>query len=397
MQTLSSRLARLSESQTIAMARRSRELKAKGIDVINLSLGEPDFPTPDPIKIAAKKAIDEDFSHYTHVSGYLELRQAITQKFKRDNNLDFEADQIVVSTGAKQSIANAILSIINPGDEVIVPVPYWVSYLDLIKLAEGKPVMVEAGIENDFKVTPSQLKNAITPRTKLMIFSSPCNPTGTVYSQKELEEFAEVFASHPEIYIISDEIYEHINFVGKHYSIGRVESIKDRVITVNGLSKAFAMTGWRVGYMGASKEIAKACDKIQGQITSATCSIAQKAAHTAVLLDPSITHSMRDTFKKRRDRVLELMKEIPGLKTNKPDGAFYIFPDITYYIGKSYDGTLIKNATDLCFYLLDNGRVAVVPGAAFGNDNYIRFSYSASEDILVEAVKRIKESLALLK
>ncbi len=397
MQNLSSRLARLSESQTIAMARRSRELKAQGIDVINLSLGEPDFPTPDPIKVAAKKAIDEDFSHYTHVSGYLELRQAITQKFKRDNNLNFEADQIVVSTGAKQSIANAILSIINPGDEVIVPVPYWVSYLDLIKLAEGKPVLVEAGIENDFKVTAAQLKNAITPRTKLMIFSSPCNPTGTVYTQKELEGFADVFAAYPDIYIISDEIYEHINFVGQHFSIGRVESIKDRVITVNGLSKAFAMTGWRVGYLGASKEIAKACDKIQGQITSATCSIAQKAAHTAVLLDPSITYSMRDTFKKRRDRVLELMKEIPGLKTNTPDGAFYIFPDITYYIGKSYDGTLIKNATDLCFYLLDKARVALVPGAAFGNDNYLRFSYSASEDILVEAVKRMKESLALLK
>ncbi len=397
MQNLSSRLARLSESQTIAMARRSRELKAKGIDVINLSLGEPDFPTPDPIKLAAIKAIEKDFSHYTHVSGYLELREAITVKFKRDNNLDFEADQIVVSTGAKQSIANAILSIINPGDEVIVPVPYWVSYLDLIKLAEGKPVLVEAGIENDFKVTPGQLKNAITPRTRLMIFSSPCNPTGTVYSQKELEEFAEVFAAYPDIYIISDEIYEHINFIGHHYSIGRIEAIKDRVITVNGLSKAFAMTGWRVGYLGASKEIAKACDKIQGQITSATCSIAQKAAHTAVLLDPSITFSMRDTFQKRRDKVLELMKDIPGLKTNKPDGAFYIFPDVSYYIGKSYDGTLIKNATDLCFYLLDKGLVALVPGAAFGNDNYIRFSYSASEEILVEALKRMKETLALLK
>jgi aspartate aminotransferase len=397
MQTLSSRLASLSESQTLAMTRRSRELKALGIDVINLSLGEPDFPTPDIIKEAAKKAIDEDFSHYTPVSGYLELRQAITKKFKRDNNLDFDADQIVVSTGAKQSIANAVLSIVNPGDEVIVPSPYWVSYIEIIKLAEGKPVIVEAGIENDFKVTASQLKKAITSRTKLMIFSSPCNPTGSVYNHQELEEIASVFASSPGVYIISDEIYEHINFIGQHFSIGTIPSVKDRVITVNGLSKAFAMTGWRVGYLGAPKEIAKACDKIQGQITSATCSIAQKAAYTAVLLDPSITFGMRDIFKKRRDKVLQLMKEIPGLKANLPDGAFYIFPDITYYIGKSFDGTLIKNATDLCFYLLDKGRVALVPGAAFGNDNYIRFSYSASEDVLVEALKRMKETLALLK
>jgi aspartate aminotransferase len=397
MQTLSTRLTRLTESQTIAMARRSRELKAKGIDVINLSLGEPDFPTPQIIKDAAKKAIDEDFSHYTHVSGYLELREAITKKFKRDNNLDFDADQIVVSTGAKQSIANAVLSIINPGDEVLIPVPYWVSYLDIIKLAEGKAVLVEAGMESDFKVTAGQLKNAITPRTKLMIFSSPCNPTGSVYSQKELEEIAEVFANSPGIYIISDEIYEHINFIGVHHSIGTMESIKNRVITVNGLSKAFAMTGWRVGYLGAPKEIAKACDKIQGQITSATCSIAQKAAYTAVLLVPSITYAMRDVFRKRRDLVLSLMKDIPGFKANIPDGAFYIFPDITYYLGKSYEGTLIKNATDLCFYLLDKARVALVPGAAFGNDNYLRFSYSASEDVLVEAMKRISESLAHLK
>ncbi|HTB30398.1 MAG TPA: pyridoxal phosphate-dependent aminotransferase [Bacteroidia bacterium] len=397
MQTLSMRLASLSESQTLAMTRRSRELKAQGIDIINLSIGEPDFPTPQVIKEAAKKAIDEDFSHYTPVSGYLELREAIAKKFKRDNDLDFAPDQIVVSTGAKQSIANAVLSIINPGDEVIVPSPYWVSYLEIIKLAEGKPVIVEAGIENDFKVTASQLKKAITSRTKLMIFSSPCNPTGSVYSQIELEEIAEVFASNPGIYIISDEIYEHINFIGKHFSIGTIASIKDRVITVNGLSKAFAMTGWRVGYLGGPKEIAKACDKIQGQITSATCSIAQKAGYTAVLLDPSATYAMRDIFKKRRDRVLELMKEIPGLKANVPDGAFYIFPDVSYYIGKSYDGTLIKNATDLCFYLLDKARVALVPGAAFGNDNYIRFSYSAAEDVLVEALKRMKESLANLK
>jgi len=397
MQNLSARLARLSESQTIAMARRSRELKAQGIDVINLSLGEPDFPTPQVIKDAAKKAIDDDFSHYTHVSGYLELRQAITKKFERDNNLHFDADQIVVSTGAKQSIANAVLSIINPGDEVLIPSPYWVSYLDIVKLAEGKAVFVEAGIENDFKVTASQLKSAITPRTKLMIFSSPCNPTGSVYSMEELEEIATVFAECPNVYIISDEIYEHINFIGAHHSIGTIPTIKDRVITVNGLSKAFAMTGWRVGYLGASKEIAKACDKIQGQITSATCSIAQKAAYTAVLLDPSETYSMRDIFHKRRDTVLNLLKDIPGLKTNVPDGAFYVFPDITYYIGKSYEGTLIKNATDLCFYLLDKALVALVPGAAFGNDNYIRFTYAAAEEVLVEALKRMKEALSHLK
>ena len=393
---LSSRVARLSESQTIAMARRSRELKAQGIDIVNLSLGEPDFATPDAVKEAAKKAIDEDFSHYTHVSGYLELRQAISKKFKRDNNLDYSAEQIVVSTGAKQSIANAVLSIIDPGDEIIVPSPYWVSYLDIIRLAEGKGVIVEAGLDTNFKVTAAQVKKAITPKTKLFIFSSPCNPTGSVYTRKELEEIAAVLADHPSIYIISDEIYEHINFVGKNESIGTIPSVKDRVITVNGVSKAFAMTGWRVGYLGAPLEIAKACDKIQGQITSATCSIAQKATETAVLLDPSITDSMCAIFKTRRDLVLKLMKEIPGFKTNVPDGAFYVFPEVSYYFGKSYNGTTIKNATDLCFYILDDARVSLVPGAAFGNDNYIRFSYAAAEDQLIKALQRLKESLARL-
>lgn len=397
MQTLSSRVAHLSESQTIAMARRSRELKAQGVDIISLSLGEPDFTTPQVIKDAAKKAIDDNFSYYTHVSGYLELRQAISRKFKRDNNLDYSADQIVVSTGAKQSIANAVLSIVNPGDEVLVPTPYWVSYLDIIRLAEGKSVLVEASLENDFKVTGAQLKKFITPRTRLMIFSSPCNPTGSVYSRKELEDLAAAIAPHPDIYIISDEIYEFINFNGKTESIGTIPSLKDRVITINGLSKAFAMTGWRVGYLGAPKEIAKACDKIQGQITSATCSIAQKAAETAVSLDPAITKPMCDTFKKRGDLVLKMMKDIPGLKTNVPHGAFYVFPDVSHYFGKSYNGTLIKNATDLCFYLLDNAKVAIVPGAAFGNDNHIRISYATSEDVLVKAFLRIKESLSHLK
>jgi aspartate aminotransferase len=393
---LSSRVARLSESQTIAMARRSRELKAKGIDIVNLSLGEPDFATPELVKEAAKRAIDEDFSHYTHVSGYLELRQAISSKFKRDNNLEYSAEQIVVSTGAKQSIANAVLSIIDPGDEIIVPSPYWVSYLDIIRLAEGKSIIVEAGLETNFKVTPAQVKKAISPKTKLFIFSSPCNPTGSVYTRKELEEIAAVLAEHPSIYIISDEIYEHINFVGRNESIGTIPSVKDRVITINGVSKAFAMTGWRVGYMGAPLEIAKACDKIQGQITSATCSIAQKATETAVSLDPSITDSMCATFKTRRDLVLKLMKEIPGFKTNVPDGAFYVFPEVSYYFGKSHNGTTIKNATDLCFYLLDDARVSLVPGAAFGNDNYIRFSYAASEEQLIKALQRLKESLARL-
>ena len=397
MELLSARVSGLSESQTLAMSRRSRELKAKGIDIVNLSLGEPDFTTPEVVKEAAKKAIDDNFSYYTPVAGYLELREAISRKFKRDNNLDYSAEQIVVSTGAKQSIANAVLSLINAGDEVIVPVPYWVSYLEIIRLAEGKSVLVKAGIENNFKVTPEQIKKAITPKTKLFIFSSPCNPTGSIYSKKELEGVAAVFAEYPQITIISDEIYEHINFIGKTESIGTIPSVKDRVITVNGVSKAFAMTGWRVGYLGAPLAIAKACDKIQGQVTSATCSIGQKATEKAVSLDPSVTFSMRDTFKKRRDTVLRMMKEIPGMKANVPDGAFYVFPDVSYYFGKSFNGTVINNATDLCFFLLDNARVALVPGAAFGDDNYIRFSYAAAEELLVKALERMKESLALLK
>ena len=397
MEILSSRVSGLSESQTLAMSKRSRELKAQGIDVINLSLGEPDFTTPTVVKEAAKKAIDDNFSYYTAVSGYLELRKAISNKFKRDNNLDYSVDQIVVSTGAKQSIANAVLSLINPGDEVIVPSPYWVSYLEIIRLAEGKTVLLKAGIETNFKVSAEQVRKAITPKTKLFLFSSPCNPTGSVYSRKELEELAAVFAEYPNIYIISDEIYEHINFIGKTESIGTIPSMKDRVITVNGLSKAFAMTGWRVGYIGAPLAIAKACDKIQGQITSATCSIAQKAAETAVSLDPSIVTPMRDMFKKRRDTVLRMMKEIPGMKANVPDGAFYVFPDVSYYFGKSHNGTVINNATDLCFYLLDNARVAIVPGAAFGDDNHVRFSYAAAEEVLVKALERLKVSLALLK
>jgi aspartate aminotransferase len=379
------------------MARRSRELAAQGVDVISLSLGEPDFPTPDPVKTAAKKAIDDNFSYYTHVSGYLELRQAIANKFRRDNHLEYKADDIVVSTGAKQAIANVVLSLVDPGDEVIVPLPYWVSYIEIIKLAEGVPVLINTTLESDFKASAEEVAKHITPKTRMFIFSSPCNPTGSVYSREELAALAEVFRPYPDLYIISDEIYEHINFVGEHTSMAEFDFIRDRVITVNGVSKGYAMTGWRVGYIGAPGWIAKACDKMQGQITSATCSIAQKATHAAVDLDPVITYPMRDEFRKRRDMVLELMKDIPGLKTNVPAGAFYVFPDVTYYFGKSDGDVTINNATDLCMYLLNKAHVAIVPGAAFGNDNYIRFSYATSEPKLREALRRMKEALGKLK
>ena len=400
---LSDRINNITEPQTIGMARKARELKAKGVDVISLSLGEPDFNTPEPIKIAAKKAIDDNFSHYTPVSGYLELRQAISKKFKRDNNLDFAADQIVVSTGAKQSIANAMLCIINPGDEVLVPAPYWVTYIELVKLAGGIPIVIPSTVENNFKVTAQQIKNAITPKTKAIIYSSPCNPTGSVYTKEELKAIADVIIPHKEIYVISDEIYEHINYIGKHESIAQFPEIKERTIVVNGASKGFAMTGWRVGYIGASKEIAEACDKMQGQLTSATCSIGQKAMHAAAEMEVSSIQPMRDAFKKRRDLVYNLLKDIPGVKTNYPDGAFYFFPDISYYFGKSPlssgrgAGGEVKNSTDLCMYLLDKGHVGLVPGDAFGDDNHIRISYAASEENLKEAMKRIKNTLAELK
>jgi aspartate aminotransferase len=397
MNELADRINRLSESQTIGMARMARELKAKGVDVISLSLGEPDFHTPPAVKEAAKKAIDENFSYYTHVSGYLELREAIAHKFKRDNNLDFTAEQIVVSTGAKQSIANVILSMINPGDEVIIPSPYWVSYLELIKLAEGIPVIVKTGMDQDFKMSAAQLKAAITPKTRLVIFSTPCNPTGSVYSKSELKAIAEVIALYPGVFVLSDEIYEHINFVGKHESMAQFDFIKDRVITVNGVSKGFAMTGWRVGFMGAPLWIAKACDKMQGQITSATCSIAQKAAHAAMELDPLSIIPMKDEFRKRRDLVLRLMKQIPGLKTNVPQGAFYVFPEVSFYFGKSDDKITISNGTDLCAFLLRKAHVALVSGEAFGDDRYVRFSYATSEDKLTEALSRMKTALACLK
>lgn len=394
---LSKRLNLFSESQTLKMAKLSRELKSKGVDIINLTLGEPDFNTPEHIKKAAKEAIDNNYSYYTPVVGYLDLREAICRKFKRENNLDYTPDQIVVSTGAKQSIANALLSTIDAGDEVIVPTPYWVSYSEMIKLAEGVPVFIEANVENNFKITADQLEAAITPKTKMMIFSSPCNPSGTVYTKDELAAFAKVFEKYPNIWIISDEIYEHINYLNKHESIAQFDAIKERVIVINGLSKAFAMTGWRLGYMASCVEIAKACDKMQGQFTSATSSISQRAAITALDGDLTPTIEMRAAYKKRRDLVYDLLKDIPGLKTNLPDGAFYFFPDVSSFFGKSYNGTTINNAEDLCMFILNDTHVALVTGDAFGSSNNIRFSYATSEEILVEGMRRIKESLSKLK
>lgn len=394
---LSDKVNLISESQTIAMARKSRELKAQGIDIISLSLGEPDFKTPDIIKQAAINAINEDFTYYTHVSGYVELREAIAHKFKRDNGLDYTADDIVVSSGAKQSIANAVLCLINPGDEVIIPAPFWVSYLEILKLAGGVPIIIDTTIENDFKITAEELKAHITPKTRMMMFSTPCNPTGSVYSKQELRAIADVVKQHDELYIMSDEIYEHINFVGGHESMAQFPDIKDRVITINGVSKGFAMTGWRGGIMAAPKWIAQACDKMQGQFTSGTCSITQKAMHAAMLLPAESTHYMRDAFLKRRNLVLELMKDIPGFKTNVPDGAFYVYPEVSALFGKSHNGFVINNATDLSMFLLDVAHVALVPGAAFGDDKYIRFSYATSEDKLTEALKRMKEAIEKLK
>lgn len=400
MNILSDRINKLAESETLAMSRKSRELKALGHDVVNLSLGEPDFFTPDHIKMAAKDALDNNFTFYPPVSGYLELREAICRKLKRDNRLTYTPDQIVVSTGAKQSIANCVLSILNPGDEAIIPSPYWVSYKEVIKLAEAKGVFVPAKLENDFKITPAQLEAAITPKSKVFLFSSPCNPTGTVYLREELKALAEVLARHPNIIIISDEIYEHINFVGSHESIAQFDFIRDMVVIINGVSKSFAMTGWRLGYMAAPRVIAQACDKLQGQITSGTCTISQRAAITAMDTDPETSSdlkSMREAFRSRRDQMLEWLKEIPGIKTNVPDGAFYIFADVKYYYGKSNGTVIINSGTDLCDYLLDTVYVALVPGVAFGDPDCIRISYATSSEKLKEAVRRMKEALSKLK
>ena len=394
---LSDRINGLAESQTIGMAKLSRELAAKGFDVINLSLGEPDFITPVHIREAAKQAIDAGFTHYTPISGYTELRKIIADKFKRENNLEVAFDQVVVSTGAKQALANVLLSLVNPGDEVIIPLPYWVSYIEIVKLAEGVVIPLQTHITNDFKMTPEQLEKAITPKTKMLIFSSPCNPTGTVYTKDELKAFAAILAKHPGIFILSDEIYEHINFTQHHESIAQFENVRDRVIIVNGVSKGYAMTGWRIGYIAAPKWIAAACDKMQGQFTSGTSSISQKAAEAAIRMDNRPTLEMQDAFRRRRDLVIRLMKEIPGWKVNEPQGAFYVFPDISYYFGKRHGDKVIRTATDFCMFLLHEAHVSLVTGEAFGDGQCIRFSYAASEEKLSEALKRIREACARLQ
>ena len=394
---LSERLMAMEESATIAMSRKSRELKAQGKDVISLSLGEPDFNTPQFIKDAATKAMDDNFTKYMPVPGYDDLRESISKKFKRDNNLHYDTDQIVVSTGAKQSIANVVLTLVNPGDEVIIPAPYWVSYIEIVKVAGGVPVMVNAGIEKDFKITGLELEQAITPRTKLMIFSTPCNPTGSVYSKSELQDLANSIKKHPSLIVLCDEIYEHINFESKHESLAQFEDVYEQGVTVNVVSKAWAMTGWRLGYIGAPKKIAGACTKVQGQFTSGTSSITQKAAIAAMEADPAVLNDMISAFKDRRTLVLEALSEMPGIKTNHPGGAFYVFPDCSAYFGKSYDGNLINNSNDLCLYLLEESLVALVTGEAFGDPNCFRISYAASEETLKEAMRRIGSALSKLK
>lgn len=379
------------------MTKLGRELAAKGINVISLSVGEPDFNTPDNVKEAAKQALDDNYTRYSPVPGYPELRQAIVNKLKNENGLDYEPSQIVVSTGAKQSLSNVILTLINPGDEVIIPTPYWVSYSEMVVLAEGKSVFIDTDIDADFKITPEQLEAAITPRTKLFMFSSPCNPTGSVYSKEELAALAKVFERHPGIFILSDEIYEHINFIDKHESIAQFDSIKDRVIIVNGFSKAYAMTGWRLGYIAANKEIAAANDKLQGQTTSGTCSIAQRAGIVAYNDGLESVQKMKEAFLRRRQLVYDLLNDIPGVKTNLPEGAFYFFPEISSFFGKKdAQGNVIKDSADLALYLLNEGHIATVGGDAFGNNNYIRLSYAASDENLKEALRRMKEALGKL-
>jgi len=393
---LSSLLSRFSEPETLKMAKLGRELTAKGINIIGLSLGEPDFDTPQHIKDAAKKAIDDNWSHYPPVAGYLDVRQAICDKFKRDNDLDYTPDQIVVSTGAKQSIANVVLSILDEGDEIIIPTPYWVSYSAIAGFARGTVKFVNTTSENGYKITPAELEAAITDKTKLFIFSSPCNPSGTVYSKEELRGLADVFEKHPKIFIISDEIYEYINFVGKHESIAQFDSLKSRIIIINGLSKGFAMTGWRLGYTASSVEIAKACDKVQGQITSGTNAIAQRAAITALNSSLEPTYEMVKQFKVRKQKVMELMKDIPLITCIEPDGAFYVFPEVDKYFGKKFNGEVIKDADDLCMYLLNTAHVSTVTGKAFGEPKCIRISFANSMENIEEGFKRIKEGLEKL-
>jgi aspartate aminotransferase len=393
MEIISDRVNSLSESATIAMSRKARELKSQGIDIISLSLGEPDFNTPDFIKDAGKEGIDENFSKYMPVNGYQDLREAISNKFKRDNGIDYSTEQIVVSTGAKQSIANVVLSLINPGDEVVVPAPYWVSYAEIIKMAEGIPVFIETSIKNDFKVSPLELQDAITSKTKMMIYSSPCNPSGSVYSKEELRSLADVLLNYPSITVLSDEIYEHINFTANYFSIGAFPDMYNQVVTINGVSKSFAMTGWRLGYIGAPLHIAQACTKIQGQFTSGTSSISQRAAIAAVSADPSVIYKMRNAFLSRRDFILEELSKINGININQPQGAFYVFPDISAFFNKSYGDFKVTNSDQLAMYILQTAKVAVVTGNAFGSPNCIRISYASSMEKLKEAMNRITIAL----
>ena len=393
MNPLSDRVINMSTSQTLAMAAKARELRNEGKDIIGLSLGEPDFETPDFIKNSAKQAINDNYNSYSPVDGYADLKLAISAKFKRDNNLDYGPAQIVVSTGAKQSLFNIAMVVLNPGDEVILPCPYWVSYSDMIKLAEGVPVEVQTSIDTDFKMTAEQLEGAITSKTKMIWFSSPCNPSGSVYSKHELEELASVLEKYPHIYLVSDEIYEHINFKERHFSMAQIPSMYDRTITVNGVSKAFAMTGWRIGFIGAPEKIARACNKMQGQVTSGANSIAQRAVITAMEADPSSIQYMVTEFEKRRNLILSLANNIPGMICNIPAGAFYIFPDISYYFGKSLRGKTINSADDFAMYLLEEALVATVTGEAFGNKDCIRISYAASQEQIIEAMSRIRKAL----
>ncbi len=397
MAQLSDRLNRLAPSATLAMSQKSSEMKAQGIDVINMSVGEPDFNTPDHIKDAAKKAIDDNFSKYSPVPGYMDLRKAISAKLKRENGLDYGVNEILVSNGAKQSVCNTIMALVNDGDEVIIPAPYWVSYPQMVKLAGGKPVIVEAGFEQDFKITPEQLEAAITPKTKLLIICSPSNPTGSVYNEEELRGLAEVIKRHDDMFVLADEIYEHINYIGKHHSIAKIEGMKERTIVVNGVSKAYAMTGWRIGYIAAPEWIVKGCNKLQGQYTSGPCSVSQMAAVEAYNASQDCVEVMRQAFERRRDLIVSLAKNIPGLEVNVPQGAFYLFPKCSSFFGKT-DGThVINNSTDFALYLLEVGHVATVAGDAFGDPECFRMSYATSDENIREALKRIKEAVAKLK
>ncbi len=397
MAQLSNRLNRLAPSATLAMSQKSSEMKAQGIDVINMSVGEPDFNTPDHIKEAAKKAIDENYSRYSPVPGYPELRKAIVAKLKNENGLEYGINEILVSNGAKQSVCNTVMALCNDGDEVIIPAPYWVSYPQMAKLAGAVPVIVNAGFEQNFKMTPEQLEAAITPKTRMLILCSPSNPTGSVYSQEELDALAKVILSHEELYVLADEIYEHINYVGKHASIAKAEGMRERTIIVNGVSKAYAMTGWRIGYIAAPEWIVKGCNKLQGQYTSGPCSVSQKAAEAAYTMDQTCVETMRQAFQRRRDLIVELAKDIPGLEVNVPQGAFYLFPKCSSFYGKACGNKVINNSTDLAMFLLEEGHVATVGGDAFGDPECFRMSYATSDDNIREAMKRIKETLAKLK